>query len=516
VVARAAVSGDDVHATVNLVENGPALALPFYQEIEDRPGFEADVAAAQAYVSAQPSSRSEVLGVVAASLAAGPLASPPSPLAQLALARDRSATPELAPLALGMVEETAPAAVEVEPVPPETEEPPPSAILPPRAIAVLRGSPPAEVRGAVRTSVPAGVECPHAEVPALASVVAPAPDDPVPFRLDLVEPEPDKTDKTVTPADPGPPSTRAGGTVEARRGMLANSALAASLGELEKAFRKGVRLTPGDFQVWELPNAEFDAAAIPRPRVSVTGDGDSAAGSQIARVVALDRGGRVLADRSGPNVSLDLPVGAHRLVLAGLGATDRAAARRGSGMSGWHAGSPLVQATRDSYLAAGAVVNATSPDTTRAGQAVDAAIVRAADATAGRAVVATRFAAPVTTVVIALETSAEIDELLAGLVMGLDGAHRADGVEVDPDPPALIVSGARAYAIFAVAPDTESQAVTVTVASDERWQLAGVFAAPSPKDEVARGVRSEGLDRLIAPLVTSPLGRSTAKWTPKG
>jgi hypothetical protein len=514
VTARSTVAGDRVLATTGLVEVGDELPLPFYQEAADRARFEADMQAAAAYVAAQPTETGAILDRVAATVTGGPLATPPSPFAQLTAARDRSATPELAPLTLGMVELDPAPPAEVEPVVEPEPESPSSAIVPPRLLAVLRGSPPAEVRNPVRTTVPAGTTFPRMRPPVLTGLLVPAPDDPVPFRLDLLEPEPDKTDRTVVPAAAGPATGRAGGGIEARRGFRLNAAQAASLAELQAGVATGVPLTAGDFQLWELPNAEFDTPANPRPAFAVAGAG-GAAGAQVARVVVLDRGGRVLADRGGDALTVPIPVGGHRILVAGLGSPDAAGKRRPSGLAGWHAGSPFAQLAANTYAGAGVVVTATSPDTTRAGQAASVAMVRAADAVAGRAVVATRFAAPVTTVVIALQTAAGIDEVLSGLVLGLEGARRADGVDVDPDPPSMVVSGARVYAAFAVTPDGDGP-VTVTVASDERWELAGAFGAAAPKDEVVRRVRHEGLDRLLAPLVASPLGQSTATWRQGG
>ena len=109
----------------------------------------------------------------------------------------------------------------------------------------------------------------------------------------------------------------------------------------------GAVLGPGDTVVLQLPNARRDTDPTePRPALAV--------GRSPARVVALDNGGKVVADtvvddRWSP------PRGVERLVVVGLGLADERPISA-IGLLGWHAGSRLPYVGRSSAVGPGCVV----------------------------------------------------------------------------------------------------------------------------------------------------------------
>jgi hypothetical protein len=221
-------------------------------------------------------------------------------------------------------------------------------------------------------------------------------------------------------------------------------------------------------------------------------------------VVALDRAGEVLQDRTGRRLSLQVPLGAHRLVAAGLGGTGDAPP---SGLPGWHAGSTVAQVTPDVYLAAGAVIRAEASRTVRSRRTVGTALVPAGEAVAGTGTVVTRLPGGLSAVLLALDTDGAVDASLDGLVLGVEGANRAG-------EPLVVTAGDRVYAVFPLDPTAEGRAapITVTVGSDDRWLLAGVVGSTGPPGDLAERVAADGLADRVAELVEGALGASVVRW----
>jgi hypothetical protein len=310
--------------------------------------------------------------------------------------------------------------------------------------------------------------------------------------------------RTVLAADGGPPTGRAGGLTELRPGLLAREEVAAGLLQLERALADGagVPLTAGDLLVWELPNAENDAGEA-RPVLS-------AAGGQYVRIVIVDRGGDVLADETGDELEVTVPRGAYRIAAAGLGMPVASAANP-SGLAGWHSGTRLRQLADDVYLGPGTVVRATSALTLRARRPVGAAVVPATVAVNGRGIVSTRLAHTTRSVAVVLQATDDLDDTLSGLALGLDGAERRTGPE-GPERPRIVLSGPRAHGVFAIEPEPDADAVVVTVASDERWQLSGIVGSAGEPAELAAELAELGLDGVLADETLSPLGTSELRW----
>jgi hypothetical protein len=220
----------------------------------------------------------------------------------------------------------------------------------------------------------------------------------------------------------------------------------------------------------------------------------------------------VLADQAGDDLEVTVPMGAYRIAAAGLGVPAASAAGAG-GLAGWHAGTRLRQIADEVYLGPGTVVRSTSPFTLRGRRPVGTAVVPAAVAVGGRGVVATRLAPTTRSIAVVVQAGEDIDHTLSGLALGLDGAERRGGPG-RPAPPQIVVSGSRAHGVFAIEPHPGADAVVVTVASDERWQLAGVVGSAGEPTELAAELTERGLDGVLADETLSPLGLSQLRWRP--
>ena len=334
VIAHATIPSPDVRATLDQVEiSERPHPLPFADEQDDRAEFEGDVEHADEYVAAQPTDARAVLALAREKLATGFAASRPSRIERAVFSAERAAPPRIVPLTEGMVAAVK-RPVELTTDPPPLGPPrPDSRIAPPRLRALLRSTPPAEVRGAVQTTVSrAAAALPRVPAPTLVEARTAAAAR-APTRLILTAPRAAVGRGTVLAADAGPPTTRAGGSMELRPGLLADEDAAAALGKLESALADGepVPLTAGDLLVWELPNAEHDSGEV-RPVLTAVGD-------QLVRLVVVDRAGDVLADATGDELRLSVPRGAHRIAAAGLGVPPASA--KPSGLAGWHAATRL-------------------------------------------------------------------------------------------------------------------------------------------------------------------------------
>ena len=149
-----------------------------------------------------------------------------------------------------------------------------------------------------------------------------------------------------------------------------------------------------------------------------------------------------------------MPRGAHRIAAAGLGVPPASAAP--SGLAGWHASTRLRQIADDVYLGPATVLRSTSPLTLRARRPVGTAVLPALVAVSGRGVVATRLPRTTRSVAVVVQATGDIDDTLAGLALGLEGAERR-AVPEGPEPPRIVVSGTRAHGVFAIEPEADAE-----------------------------------------------------------
>jgi hypothetical protein len=216
-----------------------------------------------------------------------------------------------------------------------------------------------------------------------------------------------------------------------------------------------------------------------------------------ARVVALAHGGEVLADATvAPGTSrvpgFAPPLGTERVAVAIAGTTNADA----PGLSGWIASTALAYVGWATAIAAGAVVRVEIARVTRTRHRRTAGWIRGAEFVDGTSLVITRFVDPVTTVVIALDDPGA--DGARNLSLGLAGATRVPQADGSPAPPRAVVRANRTFLIYDVVPDGKN-AVTVTVASDAGWHLAGVLGGTASADVVASWATGRGLDAVGTP-----------------
>lgn len=490
---------------------GPRHPLPFHAEQAARSSVQPIAAEADAFRLAQPTGTAAIFQAAASYLDTGVFQRTQlSTLERRQFTSQRAAPPRLAPLTEGIVDPVKPpAAVTAKAAPPPPDQPD-TTVHPPKLEGLLRTVPPGRPAAVLRTTV---TKSQRIDVAPLARRAAPALDDvraevattPLAAVLVLRSAPADVAGGTVRAAGAAPVTAWAGGAAERRNGLLVPEAMAEAMSEATDRITNGVAVLPGDIQRWRLPNSANDLARHRRPVLVAKGD-------QVTRVVALDRAGAVLADQSEYGYQLEVPTGTDRLVVLGAGSAGLA----GAGMAGWHAGSLVAQVGPDTYLAHRSVITADASSTLRGRRRVDTALVPAAEAVAGFGTVVTRLPAGTRAVAVALEAEGALDSSLDGLVLGLAGAARAVDGEGRPLRPAVSVSGTRAIAVFDVVPDPKAVAVRVTVASDERWLLAGVVgatgegAAASLAGRLAMG----GMAGVAGTLVGDPLGSSLVRWSP--
>jgi hypothetical protein len=139
--------------------------------------------------------------------------------------------------------------------------------------------------------------------------------------------------------------------------------------------------------------------------------------------------------------------------------------------------------------------------------------VTGAELARGLSTVATRFSVPVTAVLVALDDPEALGADVGGrrLVLGLDGAVRAGDGGVER-PPVVLTAENRSVLAYDVVPAGDGP-VTVTVATEQGWSLAGVLGAVATTGESAiAAVAARGLDAAVRPLVPGTGGRVRLGW----
>jgi hypothetical protein len=260
----------------------------------------------------------------------------------------------------------------------------------------------------------------------------------------------------------------------------------------------------GEVVVLQLPNAKRDVKrAAPRPLLMVTGP---------ARVAAFSHGGEVLFDGPGTPNGVVIPIGTERVAVLALG--DPAV---GGGLLGWHSGQEVAYVGWSSALVAGAVVRAEGASVRSTRQRFRAGWMHAADLVEGTTIVVTRFAHPVHTVAIFIDDPVS-SEAARGLSLALEGADRAAGPDGQPVAPTVVVAGNRSVLIYPIKPMQTPAGlpgpITVSVASQDGWHVAGVMASTEPAATMADRVTRNGRDALVQPLVSGHGASVQLQWAP--
>jgi len=126
----------------------------------------------------------------------------------------------------------------------------------------------------------------------------------------------------------------------------------------------------------------------------------------------------------------------------------------------------------------------------------------------GATIVTTRFVEAVRAVAVLIDDPLGT-EAARGLVLSLDGARRRVGADGEPVSPTIVALGNRSALVYGLVPDVVGRArrrVSVGVASQAGWHLAGVVGLSAAAganvvvdlvDRLGRG----GIDAVVRPLV---------------
>lgn len=484
----------------NQIETGKRKPLPFVNITASRPAF---LQAAQDLSDVLPT----VVGGAATFAEAKPWLAQGghSRTAVAAIAGERTAPPRLGTLTQGLAGNEMPAPTVTLPEP-GVKPPNDVRVLPPRAIAVLSSSVLTEQPQA-RTTVKLDQPVTRVPAPTLEAVQAQFPLA-VASKLVRVPAAATVRESTLIATGATPLTRIARGAVAAvaARGAFGDgqARLDAMTGALAGLRATGEQeLRAGEIAVLQLPNARRDVdAEAPRPRLIVTGQ---------ARVVMLSHGGDVLWDGPGSPNGTVIPRGTERVAALALGETEG----NPSGLFGWHSGQELAYVGWSSALAAGAVMRAEGATVSPTRQRFRAGWVEGADLVTGATIVSTRFAQAARTAAVILDDPIN-SEAARGLSLTLEGADRAVGHDGQPIPPTVVVVGNRSVLIYPIIPEKTAEfdagAVTVSVASQDGWHLAGVMAGNESAEALANRVTRNGLDALAQPLVSGRGGSVQFQW----
>jgi hypothetical protein len=491
------------------VETGARLPLPFVHESAARPQLVNDAAQLKALLPPSPT----VDQVFAASgiwmSRAGN-----GRTAVAALRNERSSPPRFGSLTDGLAAATAAQAAITLPKP-AAAPPVDTRVLPPAPIAVLTTPLLQAERPPVRTTATrAGTQPLVMATPTLDRVAARM-DLSVPAQLHIVSGVAGQAQSGTIVASDAVPLTRAArgsvaavsgrGTVSDGQSRLASLLPTASLGTTAPGATAPAPalLLAGEVAVLRFPNAARDLdAKSARPTLGVLGG--------PARIVALAHGGEVLADAilvpgASRSPGFTPPLGTERVAVAIAGATNPDA----SGLSGWIASSALAYVGWATAVAAGAVVRVENARVRRTRHRRTAGWVRGAELVAGTSLAITRFVEPITVAVIALDDPGA--DAARNLSLSLAGATRIPQADGSPAPPRAVVRANRTFLIYDLKPDGKG-AVTITVASDEGWHLAGVMGGAITADIVAKWVTDRGVDAVVRPALPGTGGSRTLQW----
>jgi hypothetical protein len=494
----------------NQIEAGTRKPLPFVNIQRNRAAF---LAAANGLSNLLPAAAGAAATYAAAKpwLAAGDN----SRTAVAAIERERTSPPRLGSLTQDLATAEMPIAQVQFPVP-VVKTPIDFAVRSPVAIAVLTAAPLQE-RPQVQTTVSADKTSPRVAVPTLDSVRAQLP---LAVAAKLVRVATPVTPVTSTVVAMGAvPFTRfAGGATaaiaarggfsdtKARLDALTGTLAGSTPGVQTAAAPAGPDLHAGEIAVLQLPNARHDTnPSTTRPRLMVDGQ---------ARIVAFSHGGDVLLDVPGDPKGSLIPQGTERVAVLALGEKTGAA----DGLLGWHSGQELAYVGWQSALAPGAVVRAEGATVRSTRQRFRAGWLHGADLVAGSIIVVTRFTQPIQTVAIFIDDLIT-SEAARGLSFALDGADRVVGQDRQPLPPTLVVAGNRSALIYAIQPQLVPAAaavispITISVASQSGWHVAGVMAGNEAVDFMARRITRHGMDGLLQPLIASHQGVVNLQWS---
>ena len=309
----------------------------------------------------------------------------------------------------------------------------------------------------------------------------------------------------IAHASPAAVATHGGAGRERLLGLTAS--LAAGRRAPAASGTPAATLTAGEIAVLRLPNADRDVGDGERPRLGVRGG--------PARLVAVANGGDVLADLDlggeGQEEAWTVAPGTERLAVIALGE----GAEREFGLAGWHGAMRMPYVGWSTALGARCTVRSRGEGIARHRERVNAGWLEGAELARGLSTVSTRFSQPVSTVLVVLDDPEALGGDVGGrrLVLGLDNATRATDASGEERPPVVLTAENRSVLAYDVVPSQEGGPVTVTVATEQGWSLAGVLGAVgTTADSAVAAVAARGLDASLRPLVPGSGGGVRLVW----
>lgn len=256
----------------------------------------------------------------------------------------------------------------------------------------------------------------------------------------------------------------------------------------------GVLIPSGTTHLWELPETERGAHVRVSLRLS---------GAGAARVVWLDRRGRVLADQEVASLreaALAMPEGAARLAITALGRPggslggqlmqrlpkqgDVSLMLAPSGRIpavGWQTGMQLEQVGAHTLLARGASLHTAQVVTAPLKTLSSTGLIAAERAVADQSAITTRLPSAVSVVAFLLEQNDASAAFDGDLAVSAEGA-------IMSLPPVAVIGGTRRTVLYDVRATEEAQAqgwFDISVASEKGWRLGGVIGLQGTADDWA-------------------------------
>jgi hypothetical protein len=287
-------------------------------------------------------------------------------------------------------------------------------------------------------------------------------------------------------------------------GLTASLAAGRRLASAAATPTPGAALAGGEVAVLKVPNASRDVADGERPQLGFAGG--------PVRLVAVGLGGVVTDDLDvdAQQQSWELPPTSERIAVIALGD----GAEQETGLAGWHSGMQLPYVGWSTGIGSRCTVRSSGSPIVQHRERRDAGWVSGAELARGLSTVSTRFAQPVTVVVVAVDDPEALGGNVDGrkLVLGLDGADRAADAAGNETPPVVVVADNRSLVAYEVVPRGQVP-VTVTVATEAGWSLAGVFGAVGITAEAAVApLAAQGLDTALRPLAPGHGGSVRLFW----
>jgi hypothetical protein len=271
------------------------------------------------------------------------------------------------------------------------------------------------------------------------------------------------------------------------------------------ASKDGVRLPAGTTHLWDIPPGLRRLAIVIR-------------GNAAARVVFLNRAGRLISDReliATKEIATSVPEDAEALAVTCLGVVPASldvkpapgavtfafAPAGGYSAAGWQVGNSGDMVSASTILARGAIVRLPRPHASlHRHQTVSEAVVTFHDVVRDQVGIETRFPTTVTVVCILLDGQDVTAAADGDLAIAADGARLVT-------PPIPVGGGRRRMLLYDLADrDRKLDHISISVGSSRGWRVAGVVGLTGRAIEWANRFQGDVPERLVADGSLTPEG----------